>query len=138
MIRLVFSNMEVFMRTLSKISIVLISVLMIFTLSISAFAVPNMHYNFSLSFQGCVYTSRLIIDDVAKPVAIHCDAIYGSDNVKVTICDSNHRPVSNTITISKAPDVKYLSFNSYTIESRYYYLRFYSDNHVSISGYWTP
>ena len=85
MIRLVFSNMEVFMRTLSKISIVLISVLMIFTLSISAFAVPNMHYNFSLSFQGCVYTSRLIIDDVAKPVAIHCDAIYGSDNVKVTI-----------------------------------------------------
>ena len=45
MIRLVFSNMEVFMRTLSKISIVLISVLMIFTLSISAFAVPNMHYD---------------------------------------------------------------------------------------------
>lgn len=125
------------MKTLRKASIMLISLLVIFSLSISAFAESYTQRDFSLNFQGCIYTSRFTKDDDTETVTIHRTAFRGSDNVKVTICDSTHRPVSNTVTISGAPDVKYLSYNSYIPTGGVYYLRFCSENYVSISGYLT-
>lgn len=125
------------MKTLRKVSIVLISLLIIFSLSIGAFAEFYTQRDFSLNFQGCIYTSLFTKDDDTETVTIHCTDLCGSDNVKVTICDSTHRPVSNTVTISKASDVKYLSYNSYIPKGEVYYLRFCSDNYVSISGYLT-
>ncbi len=125
------------MKTLRKVSIELISLLVIFSLSIGAFAESYTNCDFSFDFRGCIYTSLFTKDDDTETVTIHCTALRGSDNVKVTICDSTHRPVSNTVTISKASDVKYLSYNSHIPTGGVYYLRFCSDNYVSISGYLT-
>lgn len=125
------------MRTLRKITITLLSLLMIYTLSIGAYAEARTRNEFSFSFQGCVYTPLVAKTDDGEAV-IRFTAIRGSDTVKVTICDSNHRPISNTITIYGVSGVKYLTYNPYELKGNYYCLRICSDNYASVSGYWTP
>lgn len=125
------------MRTLRKIIILLISLLMIYTLSIGAYAEARTRNGFSFSFQGCVYTPLVTKTDEGDAV-IRFAAIRVSDAVEVTICDSNRRPVSNTVTISGVSDVKNLTYTRLGYKGDSYCLRICSDNYAGVSGYWTP
>ena len=126
------------MRTLRKITIALISLLMIYTLSIGAYAEARTRNEFSFSFQDCVYTPFVMKTDDVGYATVRCTAIRGSDTVKVTICDSNRRPVSNTIAISGISDVKNLTYTRLGYKGDYYCLRICPDNFASVAGYWTP
>lgn len=111
---------------------------MIYTLSIGAYAEARTRNEFSFSFQDCVYTPFVMKTDDAGYATVRCTAIRGSDTVKVTICDSNRRPVSNTITISGTYDAKNLTYSRLGNKGDYYCLRICSDNFASVAGYWTP
>lgn len=137
MIRLDFSNMEVFMRTLRKISIVLMSVLMIFTLSIGAYAEAQTRNELSFSFQGCVYTPLVAKTDEGDAV-ICFTAIRGSDAVEVTICDSNHRPISNTTMMIYGACAIHSAYHCFNNIGNSYCLRICSDNYANVSGNWAP
>ena len=113
---------------------------MICALSISAFAEPHIQKNFSLTFQGCTYTPLIKKSDDVSFATVRFTNIYGSDTITVAICDSNHRPVSETITISEKPDSKYdIEYSQLTYKGNSYCLRICSGNYyTTVSGSWTP
>lgn len=111
------------MPTLRKTIVLLVSLLMVYTLSIGAYADTRMSSSFSLDFQESVYTPLVMKTNNSSYATIHIDDISGSNKIWITIYDSKHKPVSETITISKAPYVMYLTYYSYIVVGETYCLR---------------
>lgn len=125
------------MRTTEKILTTVISALMICVLNISVFAESRVQNSFSFSVQDCAYTPLVAKFDDTEYATVYCTA---NNAIKVTICDSNHRPVSKTITIPKDSYARYnIDYSNLAYKGNSYCLKICSDDYyTNVSGYWTP
>lgn len=124
------------MRSTKKLLTMIISALMICVLNISVLAESRVQNNFSFSVQGCTYTPLVAKFDDTEYAAVYCTA---NNAIKVTICDSNHRPVSKTISIPKESIARYnIDYSNLPYKGNSYCLKICSDYYTIVSGYWTP
>lgn len=128
------------MKTIIKLATLFVLAIMVFDLNISASAQNRTHYDFSLSVQGNIYTPLVQKDNNSNYATVYINNHNATASIYLQICDSNHRAVSNSITICGNADGIYSIEYSYPlIVGETYCLRIGSGYHsVVVSGYWIP
>lgn len=128
------------MKTIKKITTLVVLVIMVLDLNIGASAQNYTPYNFSFSGRGCFYTPLVNKDNNSNYATVYINNQNATASIYLQICDSNHRPVSATITIAGNTNSIYSIQYSYPlIAGKAYCLAIDSGYYgMAVSGYWIP